>query len=275
MAQPDFGTYTPSLWVRTLLALSQRTLLGRGKARRWLAGLLQDAHEGPLDAHIWNQPVRIHIGNNNNEMKALISPASFNRTERKALKDYLPRTGGVFVDIGANVGMLSIAARAHMETGTLVAIEPQPAMFNRLAFNLEQAGASSEVRCALVKAAIGASEGEADLTIPNQPGTASLATIDADAVDTVTVAVRPLLAVCEEIGIESIDVLKIDVEGFEDQALLPFYRAAPQTLWPGVVIMEHCHSGRWAGDVIAFLTERGYATVHRDRQNICLEYRAR
>lgn len=271
MAQPDFGTYAPSFWVKALLAMSRGTPMGRGKGRRWLARLLQSAHHGPLDAHLWGQPARIHIGANNNEVKALLSPASFNRAERRTLKAHLPCQGGVFVDIGANVGMMSLAARAHMATGTIVAIEPQPAMFERLAFNLQRTGAQSRVACRLVQAAIGPEEGKADLAIPDQPGMASLASLDAGTTETVTVDVRPLLAVCQDEDIIAIDVLKIDVEGFEDQALLPFYRSAPETLWPRVVIMEHCHSGRWSGDVIAALLERGYKVLHKDRQNICLE----
>lgn len=249
--------------------------MGRGKGRRWLAGLLQATHQGPLDARLWGQPARIHVGANNNELKALLSPSRFNRAERQTLQSHLPRKGGVFVDIGANVGMMSLAARAHMESGTILSIEPQPAMFERLTFNLMHAGPPGPVVCRLVQAAIGPETGHAALTIPDQPGMASLAEFDAGTAETVTVEVQPLLSVCDDQQISSIDVLKIDVEGFEDQALLPFFKTAPDTLWPRIVIMEHCHSNRWSEDVVATLRGLGYGELHKDRQNICLARPAR
>ncbi|MEO0815767.1 MAG: FkbM family methyltransferase [Pseudomonadota bacterium] len=271
MAQPEFGTYAPSFWVKVLLGLSQNTLLGRGKARRWMSARLQKAHQGPLDAHLWRQPARIHVGANNNELKALLNPASFNKAELQTLRAHLPRRGGVFVDIGANVGMMSLAARAHLETGTIVSIEPQPVMFERLAFNLVDAGEQNGVTHKLVQAAIGPTVGEANLAIPSQPGMATLAEAASSVGQTVTVAVLPLEKVCRDQAVDAIDVLKIDVEGYEDQALLPFFESAPRTLWPRVIIMEHCHSQRWSSDVIAALLGEGYAQLRRDRQNTCLE----
>ena len=48
----------------------------------------------------------------------------------------------------------------------------------------------------------------------------------------VVVRCRPLLAVVTEAGLAGIDALKIDVEGFEDKVLVPFFRDAPPSLWP-------------------------------------------
>jgi hypothetical protein len=175
MRQPAFGTYAPSFWVKFLLSLSQNTVLGRGKARRAIAGMLKEAHAGPLDAHLWGQPARIHVGANNNELKALLNPDSFNRAELDVMRTHLPRDGGVFAYI------------------------------------------------------------------------------------------------CAEAGLTRIDVLKVDVEGYEDQALLPLFETGPETLWPHVAIMEHCHSGRWARDVVVEIKARGYRELRRDRQNVCLQ----
>lgn len=272
MTQPEFGHYAPSPWVRFLLALSQNTLLGRGKSRRAISRMIQQAHPGLIDARIWGQNARVHIGANNNEIKALLSPSSFNRAELDAMRAALPKTGGVLVDIGANVGMVSLAARAHMGTGTILSIEPQPAMFDRLQFTLLEAGPQTDVVHILKNAAVGPERGRAELAVPDQPGMASFALADADATR-VEVDVLPLLDICEEAGLDHIDVIKIDIEGYEDRAILPFFETAPQTLWPRLVIMEHCHSGRWERDAEAAIRARGYDETYRDRGNVCLQRR--
>lgn len=271
MTQPAFGAYAPSPWVKFLLALSQNTVLGRGKARRAIAGMLKEAHCGPLDAHLWGQPARIHVGANNNELKALLNPGSFNRAELGIMRTYLPRDGGVFVDVGANVGMVSLAARAHLKSGTVLSIEPQPAMFQRLEFTLLQAGPCEAVDHILRQVAVGPERGVAELSVPDQPGTASLAEECADGGETVQVELVPLEELCSEAGLTHVDVLKVDVEGFEDQAILPLFENGPEALWPSVVIMEHCHSGRWSRDVVAEIKARGYRELRRDRQNVCLQ----
>ncbi|MCI4644793.1 MAG: FkbM family methyltransferase [Hyphomonadaceae bacterium] len=273
MTQPAFGTYAPSPWVKFLLLLSQNTVLGRGKARRTIAGLLKDAHTGPLDAHLWGQPARIHVGANNNELKALLNPASFNRAELAVMRTHLPRENGVFVDVGANVGMVSLAARAHLDTGTVLSIEPQPAMYERLEFTLLEAGQGDGVDHVLRQAAVGPQRGVAELSVPDQPGMATLA-ISGTEGETVEVDLIPLAEICAEAGLSHIDVLKIDVEGYEDQALLPLFETGPEALWPRVIIMEHCHSARWSRDVVADIIARGYCELRRDRQNVCLQREA-
>lgn len=264
-----FGTYAPSFWLRTLLAASQNTLLGRGKARRLISQLVHKAHSGPLDTKLWGQNIRVHVGSNTNEVKALLSPSSFNRSELDAVRAHLPRSGGVFVDIGANVGMMTLAVSAHMTTGKLVAIEPQPDLFERLTFSTAQS-ARDAVQMVLVNAAIGPEDGTAELAVPDQPGMASLAAGGAAPSKTISVPLRPLETVLAEAGVDHVDALKIDVEGYEDQAILPFFDRADRSLWPRLVVMEHCHSHRWQRDAETELMQLGYSAIRRDRQNVCL-----
>ena len=44
--------------------------------------------------------------------------------------------------------------------------------------------------------------------------------------------------IVERAGIDRIDALKTDIEGFEDRALLPFFATAPRALWPKRIYME-------------------------------------
>jgi hypothetical protein len=41
--------------------------------------------------------------------------------------------------------------------------------------------------------------------------------------------------------VQTIDALKIDVEGAEDSILMPFFLTAPHSLWPGFIVIEDTH----------------------------------
>ena len=66
--------------------------------------------------------------------------------------------GGVFVDVGANVGTYALVLARHVgATGKVIAVEPHPVTHARLNFNSTASG-FSQVR--LVAAAAGATDGE-------------------------------------------------------------------------------------------------------------------
>ena len=79
-----------------------------------------------------------------------------------------------------------------------------------------------------------------------------------------------LLALVESEGYQSLDAVKLDVEGEEDLILEPFLRDAPETLWPGFIIIEDSRN-RWQIDLIELLSQRGYALIAQTRLNLVFE----
>ena len=71
-------------------------------------------------------------------------------------------------------------------------------------------------------------------------------------------------------GVDHVDALKIDVEGFEDRVLTGFFRDAPQALWPRAVVIEHLSRDEWQDDCIADMLARGYAETGKTRSNTLL-----
>jgi hypothetical protein len=71
-------------------------------------------------------------------------------------------------------------------------------------------------------------------------------------------------------GVDQVDGLKIDVEGFEDRVLTGFFREAPQALWPRAVVIEHLSRNEWQADCIADMRARGYAETGKTRSNTLL-----
>src|SRR5262245_17693616 len=185
------------------------------------------------------------------------------------------RPGDTFVDIGAHEGLFSAeAARRVGASGRVLAVEANPALLQRLR---QTVAGMENVRIAATAA--GEAAGTATLHLFRQDTRSSLLkdsrasayTLDArNRAGAVTVPVAPLLDILLEHGIVRIDALKIDVEGYEDRVLLPFFRAAPQELWPSWVMIERSHNV-WAHDCIEFMQcQLGYGEAWSGRGDTLL-----
>jgi hypothetical protein len=75
-----------------------------------------------------------------------------------------------------------------------------------------------------------------------------------------------ILAVEPEPG-KIIDALKIDMEGFEEVVLHPFFQDTNARLWPRLVIMEHARGSRKT-DLISMRLAKGYSTIARSKLNV-------
>lgn len=269
-ARQPYGAYRPGWSTRVLLALSQNTPLGRGKARRLMAGLVRGLNADVLDTELFGLNARLHLHNNSSEVKALMNPGRYSHAEFAFAAEHMPPIEGVFVDIGANAGLFSLGVASLLATGTMLAFEPQPDLFRRLKRNLVELNTelSTRVDIRLFDVAIGAESGHLQLCVPRQLGqTSARLKTSGDVVD---VPVQTLLEALNAEHISQVDLLKVDVEGFEDNVLLPFFETAPRALWPRALIVEHCHRDRWQRDCEAYLVGQGYTLARKDRTNLML-----
>jgi hypothetical protein len=69
--------------------------------------------------------------------------------------------------------------------------------------------------------------------------------------------------------VEGVDALKIDVEGFEDVILCPFFRDAPPQMLPCLIIIEDCRNS-WKADLMSIMAEKGYSVTARSKLNLIL-----
>ena len=137
----------------------------------------------------------------------------YERAERWACRQ-LVRRGGTVVDVGANIGIYTqLAAQLVGDHGRVVAFEPGPAL-PRL-----RAVTAGLRNVDVVAAALGQRAGAAVMHVPaHQAGLASLRS-GADHVDARSVRVLRLDE-CETVPHREIDLVKVDVEGYEGEVLL-------------------------------------------------------
>ena len=128
---------------------------------------------------------------------------------------HIVRPGDTVLDIGANIGMVTLwLSKLVGDDGKVYAFEPNPELQKILNEMLVH---NSLHNVYLQPMALGAEQGLLELRIPRHNlGAASLIrNRDSSDCDAVEVPVRTLSRIVAEEGIESIRLIKIDVEGFE------------------------------------------------------------
>jgi FkbM family methyltransferase len=213
-----------------------------------------------VDAGLFGLKVRFHPHDNASDGKAAVFGRSFNAQELKWLDRALPQ-GGTFVDIGANMGFFSLFAAT--KGATIVAVEPHPRLFARLSNNMALNGAAAR----LFNCAVGGEAGMARLLVSPDLGVGRIG----EGGEGFEVPVRTLADILGEAGVTRVDALKIDIEGYEDRALVPFFETADRALWPRSLVIELSAAKDWRADLQALLRACGYRTRARSRGNAWLE----
>jgi FkbM family methyltransferase len=263
---PPFGAFAPTRAQAAIIAAAHRTRLKRGAFRPMLSRLINRLRAGPIDVFYQGSAFRFHHQASATERGALFNP-DYNLEELEFLRLHTP-SGGVFVDLGANVGTYAMVLARHVgRDGKVIAIEPHPITHARLAFNRT---ASDFTQVRLVAAAAGPSDGELLIETDGDNLGASRVVSRKPPGNAIKVPSLRLQRILEDAGVGHVDALKIDVEGFEDRVLIGFFSNAPQRLWPRAVVIEHLSRGEWLDDCIADMRERGYGETGKTRSNTLL-----
>ena len=269
---PPYGTYAPAGLVA---AITRHT--GRIPAESWhgrrLALFLRRLgisllRGRPLDVERYGARMRLHPYNNNCEKKVLFTPQFFDPAERAILKEHL-RPGCTFIDIGANIGAYSLFVAAFAgPSARIVAVEPQPDIFDKLSYNI---GLNPFHTVKAVACAVADKAGELTLFVdPRNRGESSLKIVGTNEGAQIRVPAVTLLDLVRGEGLTRIDAIKLDVEGAEDLILEPFLREAPPALLPGLILVEN-GTDQWQLDLPKLLESHGYRERARTRLNLVFE----
>ncbi len=239
-------------------------------ARRWV---IRNTAVLPIDVNVDGMNLRCQFTDNYSEKKFVFTPWRYDAKEREMLTEALAG-GGTFIDIGANVGLYTLTAARAMagQTGTIVAFEPNPLTMARLKTNVDANSSWTDDKVLLLNHGVADQETSFTLNIDSNNLGASSISADkgqsnsSNEAATIEIPCRPLLTTLSELDITTIAALKIDIEGAEDIALMPFLADAPGPLLPRLLIIENSED-RWTSDVHSALKDRGYTESYRGRMN--------
>ena len=136
------------------------------------------------------------------------------------LLDHCLREGDTFLDVGANIGMMSLFASKRIGAeGVVYAFEPQKEIYEILKKNIE-INAATNIRP--IRIGIGSSKKKApfyrNITVGRGADSFIRESPEAPMWEE-SVEILPLDSVVEERGIETVRMIKIDVEGWELEVL--------------------------------------------------------
>lgn len=164
--------------------------------------------------------------------------------------------GGTFIDAGANIGLMTVhAARQVGIDGRVIAFEPAPDSYATLCSNL-QLNELDHVK--VLQLALGRQQGRAKL---RQPSHTNRGARTLQEVDTPTTGVNVAVAVLDEVlrthDVKHVDLIKIDVEGWELEVLAGAHQMLSAADRPALIVES-------AGDVNAKNPEKLFdALAHR------------
>ena len=133
-------------------------------------------------------------------------------------KWFKPLAKGVVVDVGAYIGTYTV--RACKSADLVIGIEPHPFNFAVLTINVKLNNCNNAV---LVNKAVGALEGLQPLFVPIKKPYISFSTASlkqgSEKHLKIKVKVSPLDSILSELGVNQVNLLKVDIEGYVIESL--------------------------------------------------------
>jgi FkbM family methyltransferase len=198
----------PRLWLTKAIAdaLDGRHFRGKG---RLLDGLCPTS--GAAERDLFGRPVSLDLGDHIQRWMFL---GIYEAEPTKLVKAYL-KPGMIVADVGANVGYYSLLALSLVgSSGRVLAFEPAGRPRSRLEAFLRGTDNAEVLNCAL-----GAEAGNASLYVDRDPSNDTPTMVASEGGVPVPVRVETLDDCLEARGIDRVDLLKIDVEGWEPSVL--------------------------------------------------------
>lgn len=252
----DFGVYLPTRAQSFCIGLARNTPILKTFFRTRLNRIVGRLRPGPIDGNLFGLKYRFHSQTSLADRKALFTPDKYDKFEREFLSKNIKKEG-VFLDIGSNVGVYSLFVASERLDVKIHAFEPLENIFQCLKFNLFINKLDDKVKVN-------------NIALSDVSGNVSFSSEKESLIfgeKTSTIPCMTLLGYLQAEKIQSIDAIKIDVEGAEDKVLKPFFEQAEKSFWPKYIVIEHLFPEIWGWNCLTELEKRGYRSVWQGPMN--------
>lgn len=264
-----FGELQPSLLAQ--LAWKLATLRHVPSTRKFIRKKFARHYPGPFDVAAEGLNFRVWPAENHSD-RTIMGRRRLPEENERCLIGALIKPDMVFVDIGANIGLYSLFIAGH--TGgraQIIALEPHPKTFAKLQFNCR---ANNFEHITALNVAAGATKGEDTLFFDGGGNIGGASMLTAAAGGSVEIAIQTdtLPSILTGTGTARVDLLKADIEGYEDRALMPLIGNDKwRDLWPEAILLETVHRKLWQQDLVAILISAGYAIIGTTEENLLFQ----
>ena len=214
---------------------------------------------GVVHANIYGYKMKLDL---KDHIQRMIYIGAFERLETSLIKSYL-RPGATFADVGANVGYFSLlASRLVGKTGRVLSFEPSSYVANLLSETIQ---VNSIQTIDLCRYALGRVNSKAVLSdvLPSNHSPTFFLPGSGPPVD-----IRVLDEVLAEKNIDRIDLMKIDVEGFELEVLSGAEKTVSEGKIRSILVEFNAHwlskAGTSSRALHEWLTNRSFRCLASD-----------
>lgn len=270
-------------FILILLFLGQNTFLGRGQIRKILIFILENLllnskdrkNKSPLFiCKINSTPFYFYADRN------IGSKVWFGRNKNYEIKfaKMILNNDFVFIDIGANFGLYTMNIAKNIfkyKKAKIISIEPEEINYQRLKKNIKillKDNKNIFKQVFIENCAIGDENQIKKLYLSHDNAAASLLQTK-DIQSYVKVKQIRLFDIIKKHNLKKITLIKIDIEGFEDKALLNFFESANKNLYPKYIIIEHTNKKNWEINILKYLFKVGYRTIWKNNNNSIIEFK--
>jgi FkbM family methyltransferase len=256
----DGSTGVP-IWVTLASKLIPHLPAGRYRIMNWVCRRSTSAFFMPMPAKLGGA---FFVCDLRDTISREVCFAGFYEPQETSLLCSLLSQGMTFVDVGANWGYFSLlAARLVGNEGSVLAIEPDPRIFAKLEANIRRNRLTN-----VVPRQLAVSDRLCTMTLAGYNeagenfGISRITEADDPTGNSFDVEACPLDALLDSLGVDCVDLVKIDVEGSEDLVVAGMktglerhrYRRLVLELHPSLLV-ERSKATR---DVFQWLTQAGY-----------------
>ena len=268
-----------------IILLSQNTFFVRGKIRNFIWRSVEkiinyDVRTDPKTSRIKTKidgiPFYIYF-----DLRSDVKVAfgNYNKKEIDFIKQCMTTNNSTFVDVGSNVGIYTMNIAAiypEINDFKILSIEANPLMIKRQRENIELLNEERKgVKDKIVLEEYAVSNVQKNLQLDLKHGYGSASLSENKTKDSIPVKSTTLIDILQKNKISNITCLKIDIEGYEDRALIPLFKTAQRSLYPLNIVMEFSSQQEWSEEpnLIEILHQIGYETQFKTRGNLCLKLR--